>query len=158
MRADELHLRFASADGRSQTFLPCCAPASLAFEHPPSSIYEAFSSSLPFPFLFAPRFFTNRRRAFKKNARATPPAHQSTIPQVHSIPTHCVSTPRYFFRIRARFPADCSFFALAAFGLGSSDSGCHSLCTNSPNDMPGSRFRLSLFLGAFIDKSVTAPN
>jgi len=158
MRADELHLRFASAGGRSQTFLPCCAPASLASGHPPSSNYEAFSSSLPFPFLFAPRLFTNRRLAFEKIplARRLPLLNQ--LYHTLNPDTSSQHLARYFFRIRPCFPADFVFLACAVFGSSSSDSGCHSRCTSSPNDPPGSRLRLNVFPGAFIDKSVTAPN
>src|SRR6516164_5048768 len=148
MRADELHLRFASAGGRSQTFLPCCAPASLASGHPPSSNYEAFSSSLPFPFLFAPRLFTNDGLLLKKS-RSRRLSLLNQLYHTLNPDTSRQQPARYFFRIRPCFPAGFVFPACAIFGSSSSDSGCHSRCTSSANDMPGSRFRLNLFPGAF---------
>jgi hypothetical protein len=54
---------------------------------------------------------------------------------------------RYFFRIRPCFPADFVFPACAVFGSSSSDSGCHSRCTSSPNDPSGSRFRFKRLSG-----------
>jgi len=158
MRADELHLRFASAGGRSQTFLPCCAPASLASGHPPSSNYEAFSSSLPFPFLFAPRLFTNRRLAFEKIPLASPLTPQSTIPHAQS--RHIPPAARTL--LRSKFAL---VFALTLF----SQRVLFSVralpipvaIAAAPARQTTRRDRasvLNVFPGAFIDKSVTAPN